>query len=61
MYLTRDESLPGDETARENARYSVPPFGIDVFKGVLRGLFLAEAEFNSAEEIRTDTSILHRP
>ena len=31
-------------------RHSVPPFGIDVFEGELRGLVLAEAEFNSAEE-----------
>jgi CYTH domain-containing protein len=28
-------------------RYSVPPFGIDVFEGVLEGLVLAEAEFDS--------------
>ena len=31
-------------------RHSVPPFGIDVFEGELRGLVLAEAEFHSAEE-----------
>jgi CYTH domain-containing protein len=31
-------------------RYSVPPFGIDVFDGKLSGLVLAEAEFNSAAE-----------
>lgn len=29
-------------------RYSVPPFGIDVFSGPLQGLALAEAEFDSA-------------
>jgi CYTH domain-containing protein len=29
-------------------RYSVPPFGIDVFEGTLEGLILAEAEFDSA-------------
>ncbi len=34
----------------EKTRYSVPPFGIDVFEGTLRGLVLAEAEFASAEE-----------
>lgn len=34
----------------EKARYSVPPFGIDVFKEDLAGLILAEAEFSSAEE-----------
>jgi CYTH domain-containing protein len=31
-------------------RYSVPPFGIDIFEGALDGLRLAEAEFNSAGE-----------
>jgi CYTH domain-containing protein len=31
-------------------RYSLPPFGIDVFGGTLEGLLLAEAEFNSATE-----------
>jgi CYTH domain-containing protein len=30
-------------------RYSVPPFGIDVFAENLAGLLLAEAEFESAE------------
>lgn len=29
-------------------RYSVPPFGIDVFEGGLEGLVLAEAEFDSS-------------
>ena len=31
-------------------RYSVPPFGIDVFEGELDGLVLAEAEFDSPAE-----------
>ena len=31
-------------------RHSVPPSGIDVFDGVLSGLVLAEAEFNSVAE-----------
>lgn len=31
-------------------RYSVPPFGVDVFEGVLKGLILAEAEFDSAAD-----------
>ena len=31
-------------------RYSVPPFGIDVFGGSLSGLVLAEAEFTSGDE-----------
>lgn len=32
------------------ARYSVPPFGVDIFEGALQGVRLAEAEFNSAAE-----------
>ena len=31
-------------------RYSVPPFGIDVFEGELEGLLVAEAEFDSAAD-----------
>jgi CYTH domain-containing protein len=31
-------------------RHSVPPFGIDIFKGRLSGLTLAEAEFESAAD-----------
>ena len=34
-------------------RYSVPPFGIDVFEGELDGLVLAEAEFDSAAQAAT--------
>ena len=34
----------------QKTRYSVPPFGIDLFEGELQGLVLAEAEFSSAEE-----------
>jgi CYTH domain-containing protein len=53
MYLTREEfdvlaALPTKEITK--VRYSVPPFGIDVFEGELRGLVLAEAEFDSAAE-----------
>jgi CYTH domain-containing protein len=53
MYLTQDEfqllsNLPGKMLRK--TRYSVPPFGIDVFEDALTGLVLAEAEFNSAEE-----------
>jgi CYTH domain-containing protein len=53
MYLTRTEfsvltQLPAKLLSK--TRHSVPPFGIDVFEGVLRGLILAEAEFNSATE-----------
>jgi CYTH domain-containing protein len=53
MYLTNVEfsvlaKLPAKVLTK--TRYSVPPFGIDVFDGVLSGLVLAEAEFNSAAE-----------
>jgi CYTH domain-containing protein len=34
----------------EKTRYSIPPVGVDVFKGNLTGLILAEAEFSSAQE-----------
>jgi CYTH domain-containing protein len=52
MYLTRSEflllsQLPGKELCK--TRYSVPPFGIDVFEGALEGLVLAEAEFDSPD------------
>jgi len=51
MYLTEDEyrllaRLPAKTLAK--TRHSVPPFGIDVFEGKLKGLLLAEAEFESA-------------
>lgn len=53
MYLTKEEfgglaKLPAKVLTK--TRHSVPPFGIDVFDGVLSGLVLAEAEFNSAAE-----------
>jgi CYTH domain-containing protein len=53
IYLAEDEfrllaQLPGRMFRK--IRYSVPPFGIDVFEGTLQGLRLAEAEFNSAAE-----------
>jgi CYTH domain-containing protein len=52
IYLSRDEysvlaQLPAKQLKK--MRYSVPPFGIDVFEGPLQGLVLAEAEFDSAE------------
>lgn len=52
IYLTEAEynviaRLPASPV--EKRRYSVPPFGIDVFDGDLRGLVLAEAEFSSGE------------
>lgn len=55
MYLTKGEY---DVLAKLQARiltktrYSIPPFGIDVFEGALRGLVLGEAEFNSDAECR---------
>jgi CYTH domain-containing protein len=53
IYLTESEfrllaQLPGKMLSK--VRYSVPPFGVDVFEGALQGLRLAEAEFNSAAE-----------
>ena len=53
LYLSADEfhllaQLPGKVLSK--VRYSVPPFGIDVFEGPLQGLRLAEAEFNSDAE-----------
>lgn len=53
MYLTNVEfnviaKLPAKVLTK--IRHSVPPFGIDVFDGVLSGLVLAETEFNSAAE-----------
>ena len=53
IYLTEDEfrllaQLPCKMLSK--VRYSVPPFGVDVFEGALQGLRLAEAEFNSAAE-----------
>ena len=46
MYLSRGEfrtlvQLPAAQLSK--TRYSVPPFGIDVFEGTLQGLVLAEA------------------
>ncbi|WP_232792590.1 CYTH domain-containing protein [Actinacidiphila yeochonensis] len=47
-YLSADEyrvlaALPGALLAKR--RWSVPPLGVDVFEGALRGLVLAEVEF----------------
>jgi CYTH domain-containing protein len=53
IYLTKVEfSIFAKLPARvlTKTRHSVPPFGIDVFDGVLSGLVLAEAEFSSAAE-----------
>ena len=53
IYLTEEEygvfaGLPARALAK--TRLSLPPFGIDVFEGELRGLVMAEAEFSSGEE-----------
>ena len=53
LYLERQEfevlsALPNRSLSK--VRYSMPPFGIDVFEGTLKGLVLAEAEFHSDEE-----------
>jgi CYTH domain-containing protein len=51
MYLTQDEFCVLAQLSAKKlskTRYSVPPFGIDVFEGTLQGLVLAEAEFDSA-------------
>jgi len=50
LYLTEREfhvlaQLSANEITK--TRYSVPPFGIDVFAGDLKGLLLVEAEFDS--------------
>jgi CYTH domain-containing protein len=50
MYLSQDEFRVLAQLSAKNlskTRYSVPPFGIDVFEGTLQGLILAEAEFDS--------------
>jgi CYTH domain-containing protein len=53
IYLSANElavfaQLPANLLRK--TRHSVPPFGIDVFEDRLRGLVMAEAEFQSAEE-----------
>ena len=53
MYLDEAEhsvlsGLPGSGLTK--TRYSVPPFGVDVFSGNLAGLLMAEVEFENAEE-----------
>jgi CYTH domain-containing protein len=60
LYLTEKEFLVLAQLSAKSlskTRYSVPPFGIDVFEGELKGLLLAEAEFDSA----ADTDALTLP
>ncbi len=55
MYLSASEfTLLERIPARvlHKTRYSVPPFGIDVFEGVLTGLVMAEAEFESTADAK---------
>jgi len=50
MYVTKEEFGVLSQLSAQilsKVRYSVPPFGIDVFEGTLEGLVLAEAEFDS--------------
>lgn len=58
IYLNREEfriltTLPALQLTK--TRYSIPPFGIDVFEGELEGLVLAEIEFASAQEAEAFT------
>jgi CYTH domain-containing protein len=58
MYLTQDEFCILKQLSAKKlskTRYSVPPFGIDVFEGRLEGLLIAEAEFDSAAAADTLT------
>ena len=51
MCLTKDEfCILAQLSAKKlsKTRYSMPPFGIEVFEGTLEGLLIAEAEFDSA-------------
>jgi CYTH domain-containing protein len=53
IYLTGDEFCVFAQLSAKRlskTRYSVPPFGIDVFEGELEGLLLAETESDSAAE-----------
>ena len=53
MYIGENEFRILEQlSAKElrKTRYSVPPFGIDVFEGNWQGLILAEAEFDSAAD-----------
>jgi len=53
FYLSEDEfrllaQLPSARLSK--TRFSIPPFGIDIFEETLDGLILAEAEFDSESE-----------
>jgi CYTH domain-containing protein len=57
MYLTKEFLILAQLSAKtlSKTRYSVPPFGIDIFEGALEGLLIAEAEFDSAAAADTLT------
>ena len=58
IYLSEAEYklLSGIEAAvLTKTRHSIPPMGVDVFEGPLTGLIMAEAEFESAAEMRAFT------
>ena len=58
MYLTESEYFVLAQLSAKKlnkTRYSVPPFGIDAFEGELKGLLLAEAEFDTAADADTLT------
>ncbi len=52
-YLSKEEfdvfsGLPADPL--DKTRLSIPPLGVDVFTGTLKGLILAEAEFDTDDD-----------
>jgi CYTH domain-containing protein len=54
IYLSESEyealaAIPAERLAK--TRLSIPPFGIDVFESVLRGLLLAEIEFETDDDM----------
>jgi hypothetical protein len=55
MYLSEDEyrtfaGVPADQLRK--TRYSIPPFGVDLFEHALEGLTMAEVEFERDAEMR---------
>jgi len=56
MYLSQEEyallaALPAAELRK--TRYSMPPFGVDVFDSPLDGLIMAEVEFDDIDALET--------
>jgi len=53
LYLSKPEyDVLAEVPARvlRKIRLSIPPLGVDVFEGELQGVFIGEAEFESADE-----------